>query len=49
MSRQELIKKEYRGTTRLAGPLLFVENASDLPYGGMVTITGARGGTVTAR
>jgi V/A-type H+-transporting ATPase subunit B len=43
VSRQELIKKQYRGTTRLAGPLLFVENASDLPYGGMVTISGPQG------
>ncbi len=43
MKRQELIHKEYLGATRLAGPLLFVENASDLPYGGMVRITGAQG------
>ena len=43
MSHDPLIHKAYRGTTRLAGPLLFVENAADLPFGGMVTIAGAHG------
>ena len=38
-----LMHKEYRGATRVAGPLLFVDKAPDLPYGAMVNITSGDG------
>jgi len=38
-----LMRKEYFGSTRLAGPLLFVDNAADLPYGAVVDILGGGG------
>ena len=33
-----LLRKEYCGVTQIAGPLLFVESADDIPYGAIVTI-----------
>ena len=46
----DLFKKEYTSLTYISGPLLFVENASDLAYGAIVEIkdgTGrVRGGQV---
>ena len=41
MNAPDLMRKEYTGTTRLAGPLLFVDNAADLPYGAVVDIHGS--------
>ena len=35
--------QEYRGVGRVSGPLLFVENASDLPYGAVLEIAAADG------
>jgi V/A-type H+/Na+-transporting ATPase subunit B len=40
-----LLSREYRGVRRVSGPLLFVHSASDLPYGGTVSITSPGGGT----
>ncbi len=34
----DLITKEYRTITYISGPLLFLENVRDLPYGSMVEI-----------
>ncbi|MFC1508844.1 V-type ATP synthase subunit B [Candidatus Omnitrophota bacterium] len=34
----DLTTKEYRTITRITGPLLFLENVSDLPFGSMVEI-----------
>ena len=39
MSDNLLIQREYTSARRIAGPLLFVEGASDLPYGAIVEIT----------
>ena len=38
-----LLRKEYRGVSKVAGPLVFVERASDLPYNAVVRIVGAGG------
>jgi len=38
-----LIRREYLDATRISGPLLFVKNASDLPYGAMVQILSGKG------
>ena len=43
MTRSHLMRKEYLETTRISGPLLFVKNASDLPYGSMVQILSGKG------
>jgi V/A-type H+-transporting ATPase subunit B len=43
----ELMHREYLGTRRISGPLLFVEGAADLPYNAIVEIfsgTGRRRG-----
>jgi V/A-type H+-transporting ATPase subunit B len=38
-----LLHREYRGLSKISGPLLFVRGASDLPYGALVDIVDARG------
>jgi len=43
MSEQELVRKEYGHISRISGPLLVVQNAADLPYGAVVTITSSSG------
>ena len=39
MKSEELMKKHYSGVTRIAGPLLYLRSASDLPYSALVEIT----------
>ena len=34
----ELLSRQYSGVSRVAGPLLFVERASDLPYNALVRV-----------
>ena len=38
-----LISRTFQGSRRVAGPLLFVDRASDLPFGSVVTINSADG------
>ncbi len=45
MTNPGLLSREYSGVRRISGPLLFVHGASDLPYGGTVSITAPGGGT----
>ncbi len=44
-----LFDREYRGVRKVAGPLLFVERASDLPYNAIVRIRTPAGGTLTGQ
>ena len=44
MSTPELILKQYGDITRISGPLLCVQSASDLPFGAVVEITAPDGG-----
>jgi len=37
------MRQEYQGVSRVSGPLLFIESADDLPYGGVVEITASDG------
>jgi V/A-type H+-transporting ATPase subunit B len=39
----ELLQRQYLGTCRISGPLLFVEGAGDLPFNSIVEIVGADG------
>jgi V/A-type H+-transporting ATPase subunit B len=39
----DLLRREYLGTCRISGPLLFVEGATDLPYNAVVEIVAADG------
>ncbi len=39
----DLLKKEYTSVTYISGPLLFVQNASDLAYGAIVEIIDGQG------
>ncbi len=41
---EELLRKEYGGVRKVAGPLLFVERASDLPFNAIVRIRTPAGG-----
>ena len=43
MSENVLYTQEYRGSRRIAGPLLFVERASDLPFNAIVRIESGDG------
>ena len=43
MSKDVLYKREYHGSRRISGPLLFVEGASDLPFNSIVRIEGGDG------
>ncbi|MFH1716623.1 MAG: V-type ATP synthase subunit B [Planctomycetota bacterium] len=43
MKSKELMKKYYSGVSRIAGPLLYLRNASDLPYSALVEITAPDG------
>ena len=45
----ELLSREYSGVRRVAGPLLFVEGASDLPYNAIVRIRTPAGGTLNGQ
>jgi len=38
-----LLSKEYRGVRKVSGPLLFIESAPDMPYGGTVSISSPDG------
>ncbi len=44
MNEAPLLSKEYSGVRKVSGPLLFVEGASDLPYGSTVSILSPSGG-----
>jgi len=43
LSEHVLMRKEYRGVSRVSGPLLFLESAADLPYGAVVEIVAPDG------
>jgi V/A-type H+/Na+-transporting ATPase subunit B len=43
MKSKDLMKKYYSGVSRIAGPLLYLKNASDLPYSALVEITAPDG------
>jgi len=43
MKSEELMKKHYSGVSRIAGPLLYLRRASDLPFSALVEITGPDG------
>ena len=43
MNSSNLLHREYRGLSKISGPLLFVRGASDLPYGALVDIVDAQG------
>ncbi len=43
MKSKELMKKYYSGVSRIAGPLLYLRRASDLPYSALVEITAPDG------
>lgn len=43
MKSEELMKKHYSGISRIAGPLLYLRSASDLPYSALVEITAPDG------
>ena len=43
MKHDPLMQREYTSSRRIAGPLLFVQAASDLPYGAIVTIDSSDG------
>ena len=43
MKSKELMKKHYSGVSRIAGPLLYLTKASDLPYSALVEITAPDG------
>ena len=44
-----LLRKEYRGVRKVAGPLLFVERASDLPFNALVRIVPPAGGELNGQ
>ena len=48
-SRDTIMRKDYTGVTRISGPLLFLRNASDLPYGAMLDITAPSGEHLTGQ
>jgi len=43
MSDPSLMRIETRGARRISGPLLFLERATDLPYGAMVEVNAPDG------
>ncbi len=43
MKSKELMKKHYSGVSRIAGPLIYLKSASDLPYSALVEITAPDG------
>lgn len=44
-----LVRREYSGAERIAGPLLVVDRASDLPYGSIVSVVSGDGGKRTGQ
>jgi V/A-type H+/Na+-transporting ATPase subunit B len=46
---RDLVQREYRAVRRVAGPLLFVQRASDLPYGAVVRIKSPDGGDLNGQ
>ncbi len=49
MSDTTLLRREYRGVRKISGPLLFVEQASDLPFNSVVRIHTPAGGELNGQ
>ncbi|HTP57969.1 MAG TPA: V-type ATP synthase subunit B [Spirochaetia bacterium] len=49
MSAPDLMRVERRGARRISGPLLFLERATDLPYGAMVEVHAPDGSRKTGQ